>query len=1159
MATEPYAYSSINQQLPRQITQIIFPHSKTSIFILNTNISFKKLTISSTLESTFIELFDANNIKYILGSVYLPPSADDEDITKRFDSLLLQLLGCRFIITADINAKHPLWFSPITDIRGSLLADILLTRNVSIHNNNMNLPTFSGFHGSSFIDVTLSSTSSHNLISNWELHDELLSDHRLISFEIRMAMVNQTFNERFNFKLIDKDLFIASMQDFASEYAPPSSPSDIEAIDMKLTAAFHSAVRNSTPLINVSSKNDFVWWDLDLEMKKRDMNKIRKKYQKERNGELREHRKLEYFRAQKEYKQMIMNKKNESWKTLVDCVGNDNAFGNVYKHVRQKHRSRVICSSSIHNTIEDELLQRLQDAFPHDDISDDLPVHTECRSACESLTRLSNPVSLSDHLIDVVIQHMTNFKAPGEDNIFAFVIKLFHAHYPHVLRTFIRSCFDLCFFPARWKQTKVVFIPKPNDETKLRPISLAPMMGRILDKVVTILLVEFIDSNHLLSERQYGFRQVVSSDKALFDLKEKIMQNFDNYQYSLLISLDISGAFDNAWWPKLFVELDKLCVPSNLFNLISSFLTNRSVISFFDRTSAVYNITKGCPQGSSSGPALWNVLVNDFLMTSFESFVHVQAYADDITAVIAGSTIKEMVANSVKFLSTFREWCCASKLMLNVKKSAFMIYGKKTMIGNLKKYHFKFAERIFKLPYGDEFIWRKKQQKILGIYFDEKLTWNTHMTYLEKKANDALRGLFSLSKKTSGLALPTLKYYYNTIFVPIITYASILFIDVLDKEYISKKFKSIQRKYLLIMTHAYPSTSTEALQVLCNTSPLELECEKNAIKFQLRFGLPTTLLIDHAQVETKLKGSNYLQHIRQDIRLGDHIEFAISTVNVDSSIRACIASCVNDSFREIGLFMFPMNCGWYNAMSTALLHLLNHLRCRSGFFIRIMLTSPSLLNDIFSFRPCSEIVNSIRRCISPNISIVLREKFHPLVSWSRYRCFNCDPSHIIPMIAPYSSQYIEEEISRHLTHKWQLKWSSNTSLTSDIFPSIDSYVTGQMQLLSINFFIMPFLTGHGIFKKFVHRIGLATSPNCDTCSVLDDVNHVIFECSKYVDVTSWLGEVFHQPPTSIVELFDSCDQEYFQKLQLMMRIIHQRNLNCYYRSIGSTEMIVDVF
>ena len=82
-----------------------------------------------------------------------------------------------------------------------------------------------------------------------------------------------------------------------------------------------------------------------------------------------------------------------------------------------------------------------------------------------------------------------------------------------------------------------------------RPISLLPICGRILEKILFISIYEFFEENDLLCEHQPGFRPSDSCGYQLLSIVHDIHASFDCNSHLDVrgIFLDISKVFDRVW------------------------------------------------------------------------------------------------------------------------------------------------------------------------------------------------------------------------------------------------------------------------------------------------------------------------------------------------------------------------------------------------------------------------------------------------------------------------------------------------------------------------------------------------------------------------------------------------------------------------------------
>jgi exonuclease III len=96
-----------------------------------TNINLPNNINTQTTELQIIKIHLSNTKHLHIINLYIPPkdianpiqATIDTDITNCFN-FITNLTNT--IITADINAHHPLWFSPTTDNRGTLISDLLI-------------------------------------------------------------------------------------------------------------------------------------------------------------------------------------------------------------------------------------------------------------------------------------------------------------------------------------------------------------------------------------------------------------------------------------------------------------------------------------------------------------------------------------------------------------------------------------------------------------------------------------------------------------------------------------------------------------------------------------------------------------------------------------------------------------------------------------------------------------------------------------------------------------------------------------------------------------------------------------------------------------------------------------------------------------------------
>ena len=105
-------------------------------------------------------------------------------------------------------------------------------------------------------------------------------------------------------------------------------------------------------------------------------------------------------------------------------------------------------------------------------------------------------------------------------------------------------------------------------------------------------------------------------------------------QCTVIVSLDVKGAFDAAWWPSILKQLIELKCPKNLHKLPASYFSNRKATLSINNYKMEKEVQKGCPQGSCCGPGFWNVTYTSLLNLKLNSQIKVIAFVDDLIVLI---------------------------------------------------------------------------------------------------------------------------------------------------------------------------------------------------------------------------------------------------------------------------------------------------------------------------------------------------------------------------------------------------------------------------------------------------------------------------------------------------------------------------------------------
>ena len=151
---------------------------------------------------------------------------------------------------------------------------------------------------------------------------------------------------------------------------------------------------------------------------------------------------------------------------------------------------------------------------------------------------------------------------------------------------------------------------------------------------------------------------------------------------------------------------------------LASYLSNRKqYVSIDECNSDLLNVLCGVPQGSILGPKLFILYVNDICnISKIPKFV---LFADDTTIFCSGPDDMQLSRDLSNELDKLSVWFAANKLVLNVSKTNFMVFGNSKQRNTTLQFSIKNSK-----------IKRVYVTKFLGILIDDRLNWKEHISLI---------------------------------------------------------------------------------------------------------------------------------------------------------------------------------------------------------------------------------------------------------------------------------------------------------------------------------------------------------------------------------------------------------------------------------------------
>lgn len=264
-----------------------------------------------------------------------------------------------------------------------------------------------------------------------------------------------------------------------------------------------------------------------------------------------------------------------------------------------------------------------------------------------------------------------------------------------------------------------------NDVNNYRPISVLPVVSKILEKLLNSRLINYLTSFNILAPNQFGFRKGVSTEDAVTSLTTLIAEQLDKGRKCLSIFIDLKKAFDTVSVPILIRKLEKIGVRGTTLSIFLDYLSNRKQMVKVDQhTSKYIDVHYGVPQGSVLGPTLFLVYINDLCTIDLLN-AKVFTYADDTAIVFNGPNWSNVKLCAESGMVLVAKWLKNNLLTLNTSKTNYICFSIKNNTQPDETFNIKIHTT------NDETnkdctcptINRVNEIKYLGVLIDHKLSW----------------------------------------------------------------------------------------------------------------------------------------------------------------------------------------------------------------------------------------------------------------------------------------------------------------------------------------------------------------------------------------------------------------------------------------------------
>lgn len=711
----------------------------------------------------------------------------------------------------DTNARHTTFGDNSTNFYGSVLYDILISTDLKIFNSTT--PTcLKSVHGS-FIDKFISNSTLYP-IDNIGSFD-CFSDHLAISCHIPLSVPNAQIFRRnirlFNIVKTDKiNSYI--LKNLQRQVLPTKSNlfnDDCEQIAENIVDIFNKAIDKYVP---VAKTNHYL---LLSPVTRAIQDAIKYRYRGvHKFGRL----------APEHITRPIKNEIKLLRVMLLNMINSETAkfFTNIYNSIDNNKRAyRVIRNYTGHKKVVATPAAIFSDANKIDSVAGSENIanalankfsanhnltgamvsehESDVHNFVSALDENTNYIKFNEHItpdlanlddiravnglvqpeyhnyltsieeVSEIIKTRPNKNSTGLDSMPYTIIKGFDSEIIRGLTIFFNHLLAISYFPKIWQHANIVPIPKPGKDSGIvdnwRPISMLFCLSKIFERVLAKRITQHTRTLNLF-QNQFGFQSGNSTIHALGKLQSDINRGLNHKKVTTLVALDLRAAFDTMWHDGLLFKLNRLNFPIHLIKLIGSMLKFRSFsVGLAEAVSRTIDMSAGIPQGSVTGPPLFNLYTYDIPL---RGAVNILQFADDTTLYITHNNPGEAQGKLNSYLATLSDWFKNWKLLLNENKTELIhILGQaKDTNPRLRK-----NTRNIKIMINGHLIKPSGDIRLLGLQLQTNNRFTKNITI---RINKARTTKFHLNKifRNKNINTRIKTNMYKLYIRPILMYAS---------------------------------------------------------------------------------------------------------------------------------------------------------------------------------------------------------------------------------------------------------------------------------------------------------------------------------------------------------------------------------------------------
>ena len=812
-----------------------------------------------------VALLDTQRGKIVLASCYLD---SNKDVVQPWLTKLMSFVATKkypLLMAFDCNARSQL-YGPETNDRGKIFEEFILEHGLNVENRG-HTPTFHAFRRGEVIESYIDVTLSKNIVplQNWRVHSHEFngSDHHSISWSLPIARPTPPLIRPW---LTAKwDVFKDKVAAYDFHLPENFTTMKVEKLLAKWYKIINDALDEACPKRAAKlTLAEADWYGRDQKYLK---NRVKRKYLSYRRVANNSTRKA-FVKAKQSYRKSCSKGKRESWRMFVEKVPNETNMAMLFKIAQRRDKRSINTLIKPDGTLTDPGKETIK-----------CLTNTHFPAAVEGITQFQHN---SEHKIEtsdiqgryktwidesLVRQAFKRFKpnkAAGPDGLKPIVFKHLPDNAITVLTLIFKACVALSHTPHAWRNTKVIFLPKPGKTSygipkSYRPISLSNYPLKALERLGVWKVDKDIEAAPI-HDMQHGFTKGKSTESAISNTADYIEQFLYEDEHCLGVFLDISSAFDSISIDHIKQTLLEHNADPEFVEWYYSYLGRRYLEVELHGEKVELTTATGFPQGGVCSARFWLIAFDEAIQIINSRGITGNGYADDCSALIGGTHSDNMIEIMQSMLDRLVAWGNSCGLRFNAQKTVVVMFSRSKKVFN----HLVRMDGEL-IPYSDTVVY-------LGVTMDRELKWKTHIQNKVTKAKGFLCKMASIVHSYWGPRPKLLRWAYTGIVRCMVTYGAMVWGHVIDEEESHVKvLRRLNRLAISTIVKVPRSTPTQGLEIILGVTPLHLQIRKEGLSTYYRLRRQTA--INWAGVHTNLTYAvshrRYWEYLLEDAGLED--------------------------------------------------------------------------------------------------------------------------------------------------------------------------------------------------------------------------------------------------------------------------------------------------